>query len=254
MAEITATGPFTSGTEGDDQITGRPEADTILARGGNDGIFGDAGDDLLDAGDGNDTVNGADGNDLILGREGNDFLFGFSGNDTFFGGPGNDFIAGVQNDDLIIGGDGNDYILGDYFTPIEPEGRDRLIGGSGSDFLAGGGQSDLFIYVFAGQAAGTVGEPEQGNDVIQDFRSGTPEQAGDVLQVYGIAAASLDSNGDGRLNDSDARVDATFILGSSGFLRIDFNGIETTGGTTAEGSATLLGVSELVVGTDIVFL
>jgi hypothetical protein len=86
---ITATGPKTLGTAGDDVICGTA---------------------------GNDDIAGLGGNDIIFGLGGNDRLDGMDGNDTLFGGPGNDQLAGSAGDDKMYGQDGTDFIAGGLGT------------------------------------------------------------------------------------------------------------------------------------------
>jgi Ca2+-binding RTX toxin-like protein len=86
-------GSRTSGTEGNDQLTGA------------------ALDDALDGKGGNDTISGLSQNDMIVGG---------TGNDTLSGGQGDDVIYGDEGDDTIVGNEGVDYLFGD-------SGRDRFV-------------------------------------------------------------------------------------------------------------------------------
>ena len=66
-------------------------------------------------------------------------------------------------------------------------------------------------------------------------------------------AESLDTNGNGLLEDDDARVDVT--PGGSLFV-IDFDGVPLVDGGTAAGTLTLIGsnITSLEVPRDILFL
>ena len=252
MAKFSQPGPVTFGTNESDTITGWPGKDIILARSGNDSVFARGGDDIVDAGDGDDVVAGGKGNDVILGGEGNDSLFGQAGDDVIVGEEGNDAILGSRGDDVLFGSEGNDEIFGG-------PGKDTLTGGPDSDLLTGAGrlapgrggvfdgEADVFQFNF-GSGFGLPGEPSQGNDVIEAFEPGI-----DGIRVSGLAE-SLDSNGDGRLDNDDARVDAT----SAGSLFvIDFNGVPLVDGGTAAGTLTLIGgsgVTSLEIPTDILFV
>jgi uncharacterized repeat protein (TIGR01451 family) len=91
---ITATGPQTLGTAGDDVICGTAGNDDIAGLGGNDIIFGLGGNDRLDGMDGNDTIFGGPGNDQLAGKAGDDKLIGNDGTDTIAGGVGTDTCDG----------------------------------------------------------------------------------------------------------------------------------------------------------------
>jgi Ca2+-binding RTX toxin-like protein len=253
MAIINVIGPTTFGTDETDVITGRVADDDIFALAGNDIVFGSGGEDLIDAGAGDDVVLGGPGNDLLLGREGNDFLFGQEGDDVLFADAGNDVLLGDIGNDDLFGGNGNDVIDGG-------PGADTLTGGPGSDLLIGGPIfderifGDIFQFNFGPGFIGLPAEPSQGNDVIQNFRLGV-----DDIRVAGLAeeamfpGGDLDSNGDMRLDDDDARVDAT--LDGSLFV-IDFNGVPLVDGGTAAGTLTLIGssITSLEVTRDIFFV
>ncbi|ODS22979.1 hypothetical protein AB835_11285 [Candidatus Endobugula sertula] len=76
-------------TEGDDEITGTHDKDTLYASAGND---------TIDAGQGNDDVFAGSGDDIIEGGRGHDFLLGGKGNDTyiFAGDFGQDRINNID--------------------------------------------------------------------------------------------------------------------------------------------------------------
>lgn len=79
-------GPFLNtcdGTEGDDNMKGDSERNSI---------YGHEGDDQVSGGAGNDGVHGGLGDDQLIGGPGDDILFGSPGADYFNCGPGNDQI------------------------------------------------------------------------------------------------------------------------------------------------------------------
>jgi Ca2+-binding RTX toxin-like protein len=124
-------------TQGDDNIVGYANADSLNGAGGNDTLHGNAGDDVLMGDTGDDWLLGDAGNDLLLGGGGNDILQGGSGDDTLDGGEGDDALtggkydtwngdyAGPGNDTYLFGrGDGNDTIF-DYDTTAG--NKDRVL-------------------------------------------------------------------------------------------------------------------------------
>ena len=123
-----------TGTDGDDQIDGTPEADVIFAGEGNDtvtsgdgddNVSGEGGDDEIDTGSGNDVADGGSGNDRVFAREGNDLVKGGAGNDLLkmadgldevYGGGGRDVLDGGAGFDKIDGGKGFDVC---YFSSLK---------------------------------------------------------------------------------------------------------------------------------------
>ncbi|MEP3785946.1 Hint domain-containing protein [Ascidiaceihabitans sp.] len=87
---------ITSGTSGDDTITGT------------------SGDEVIYGGDGNDYLTGRAGDDLIFGGEGNDNYDTDTGDDTFYGEGGDDWVAVYYNMDgeTLFGGE-TDETFGD---------------------------------------------------------------------------------------------------------------------------------------------
>src|SRR6267142_2570319 len=71
-----------NGTEGNDNISGGADADTINGFGGNDFLAGNNGDDSIVGGAGNDTIYGDGGNDWVEGGAGNDLVSGGGGQDN----------------------------------------------------------------------------------------------------------------------------------------------------------------------------
>ncbi|MEQ8622421.1 MAG: hypothetical protein RIB88_17120, partial [Thalassobaculaceae bacterium] len=95
-------------TQGDDDLSGTPDADTISALGGDDLVRAQADDDVVYGGDGNDTLSGGAGGDALYGGSGGDSLEGGAGNDTLSGGAGDDTLSGGAGRDRLDGGAGND--------------------------------------------------------------------------------------------------------------------------------------------------
>lgn len=135
------------GTEEDERIHGRKEAETINGHGGDDNLRGRAGDDRLDGGSGNDRMRGDHGDDTVIGGDGDDAIRGDHGNDRVEGGAGDDNVRGNHGHDTVIGGDGDDILRGDQGRDLLQggDGNDRLKGGSGRDVLEGGEGDDKLI-------------------------------------------------------------------------------------------------------------
>ncbi|WP_024671377.1 calcium-binding protein, partial [Pseudomonas tremae] len=73
-----------NGTSGNDSIIGYDSADVLT------GSTGSTGNDSLSGRGGNDVISGGEGNDSLRGEDGNDVLDGGAGNDTLSGGAGSD--------------------------------------------------------------------------------------------------------------------------------------------------------------------
>jgi Ca2+-binding RTX toxin-like protein len=134
-------------------------------------------DQLIVGTDGNDNI-GGDGD--LNGDGGNDTIVGLGGRDELYGWLGDDFLQGGPGDDVLWGGEGNDI----------------LEGGADDDILYGDRGGDLFSF-----------EGAFGSDVIRDFGYGS-----DYISISTDLAAdfsSLDTNGNGVLDDGDASVAVT---------------------------------------------
>ncbi len=165
VQQVTLLG-LSSGTTGDDTLTGTGTTDWIDALSGDDRVSGLGGDDLLEGNLGNDYLNGGGGNDRLDGGAGTDVLFGGSGNDLHYGGDGNDRLVTNAGDDLFDGGDGIDTLFlrtaqeldlrqngvdhgdgADRFVSIEnvlgSNGADRITGDDGANVLNGRSGNDL---------------------------------------------------------------------------------------------------------------
>lgn len=103
--------------DGNDDVRGTPEVDTLIGNGGNDRLVGLAGGDRLVGGQGVDVLDGGLGPDVLYGNRGNDVLIG---------GEDNDILRGGKAMDSLVGGNGDDILVGDL-------GRDDLVGGVGRD-------------------------------------------------------------------------------------------------------------------------
>lgn len=191
--------------DGSDTISGGSGTDTLVAESGNTGetftlntdtgnlilartsspafqlslqqvenvdLWSQGGDDRLTVGDLSGTpvtqvhFHGGTGDDRVTasasstplvaeGESGNDTLTGGAGSDQLHGGAGNDVLRGGAGNDWLQGGTGNDTLNGG-------NGRDVLEGGSGNDQLTGGAGRDAFVF-----------NPNEGNDTVRDFTSGT---------------------------------------------------------------------------------
>lgn len=157
-----------SGTTGNDTVTGTASADWIDALSGNDIVNGGLGDDLLEGNLGNDTLRGSGGNDRLEGGEGDDLLDGSTGNDSQFGGAGDDRLLAGAGNDLIDGGEGIDTLVFSGTTGVMAvlsqgtaqntrqgldtlrnienvtgaAGNDTLVGSAGANTLRGSGGDD----------------------------------------------------------------------------------------------------------------
>jgi Ca2+-binding RTX toxin-like protein/rhodanese-related sulfurtransferase len=129
------------GTEGDDELFGRPFAETILAGAGDDIVFAGSGNDLVEGGVGDDALDGQGGDDTLLGGAGDDALVGGAGNDRLEGGDGDDDLDGGDGNDLLIGGAGNNRLFGGAGNDqIIAGGGDRVDGGAGDDLVVVSGE------------------------------------------------------------------------------------------------------------------
>lgn len=152
------------GGSGDDTLTGRGSANTILGGFGNDDLSGLGGNDVLNGEGGADAISGGSGSDTvsyanrlagvtvtlngtagdgapsegdhvasdienIIGGSGNDLLVGSQGVNRIYGGSGNDTLKGLDGNDLLDMGDGNDTVEGGGFK----DGADKIIGWNGVD-------------------------------------------------------------------------------------------------------------------------
>jgi hypothetical protein len=111
------------GTQGNDELVGTSQRDTITGLGGNDRFNGCSGDDTLNGNSGNDGIAGGPDNDNLHGNEGNDYLQGDTGSDSLYGNEGNDILVGNEDRDRFFCGSGNDTIL-DFDYPLDVKSKD----------------------------------------------------------------------------------------------------------------------------------
>ena len=111
------------GTQGNDDLVGTSQKDTITGLGGNDRFNGCSGDDTLNGNSGNDGIAGGPDDDNLHGNEGNDYLQGDTGSDSLYGNEGNDILVGNNDRDRFFCGDGNDKIL-DFDYPLDVKSND----------------------------------------------------------------------------------------------------------------------------------
>jgi serralysin len=116
---------------------------------------------------------------------GSDKLTGF---ENLKGSGFDDVLTGSSGANVLDGGAGNDVLNGG-------KGNDRLHGGQGSDRLTGSTGSDTFVFSF----------PDQGLDVITDFRSGT-----DHVEISASGFGGLTAGGGASL------LAVTSLAGSAG--------------------------------------
>ena len=202
------------GSELNDRLTGRGNANELRGAGGDDSIYGHAGNDVLLGGDGEDTLgrllDGPDddtdpdmendaGNDVMRGNAGNDSLYGGDGADTLQGGgdddavmgeAGNDMLWGGAGNDNVQGGDGNDTGWGNAGADAVSggAGNDRLGGGRGNDTVQGGAGND----VQWGGNDNDVVEGGAGNDQLRGGSGADNVQGGDGADmIWGGAGADM---------------------------------------------------------------
>jgi Ca2+-binding RTX toxin-like protein len=92
---VVSSTPGTTGSSGNDVLTGSSQAEYFDLKGGDDTVYAGAGDDIVVAGAGNDVVYGGSGADEMKGDAGDDFLDGGADVDTaVFTGNFNDYQVG----------------------------------------------------------------------------------------------------------------------------------------------------------------
>lgn len=105
---------------------------------------------LVSGGNGNDTLTGSPNADVIGGGEGNDTIVGLAGVDLMDGGGGNDAITGGPgNEQNQMGGDGDDTFI---WNP--GDGSDGLVGGPGNDTMLFNGSAGNEAFATTAQGAG----------------------------------------------------------------------------------------------------
>jgi Ca2+-binding RTX toxin-like protein len=182
---------------GSEDLTSKPQGDTILNASGSAVIFNGFNDSwdietfdgggyailgnsannsldfrrttlvnvpYVDGGIGDDDIKGSIASETLRGGTNNDKIDGNDGNDTLYGDAGLDELKGGKGTDQLFCGDGNDKLQGE-------DDNDVLIGGTGSDQLEGGNGEDTLIGVdpnsaIAGRNEIDVLKGNSGNDLF----------------------------------------------------------------------------------------
>lgn len=209
------------GTADDDQFTGTPSPDVILAGAGDDVVYGRGAEDIICGGPGDDRLvggrsiakegrpnrrggdrlSGGPGDDRVIDRYGHgDRLYGGSGNDrlTSIGawrrvkaGPGDDHVATADGiDESVHGGPGDDTIVA-----LSGGGYRGYAGGRGRDTLHLGGGGDISVRLTVDGDHLTI--HEEGFYLLSFWRSPQPVDvdlaAGTVRYVGAPATAPGDT-------------------------------------------------------------
>jgi serralysin len=206
-----------NGTNGDDDLTGGPDGDTILALGGNDilrsgsnrpGEFhGGAGNDTYFLTRGDTVVEAADEGTDTVNTNALEYVIPANVENLVYTGSGSFRGWGNALDNRMTGGTGDDRFSGGG-------GNNRFDGGAGSDWVLydSGGFSSVIVDLGSGQGTNGLG----GADTYVRIEN-----------VAGTAASDI-ITGDGNAN---------ILLGNGGFDRLDGAG----GNDTIVGSGSLIG-------------
>jgi hypothetical protein len=157
-----------NGGNGDDTLTGSPNADVIAGGEGNDTIVGLAGVDLMDGGGGDDTITGGPGNEPNQG--------GGDGNDTFIWNPGDGsdgLVGGPGTDTMLFNGSGGNEV---FATTAEGSGF-RFTRDVGSIVMTAtqveaitlnalGGDDSVTTVALAGTSQNLIGGTQTNADVL----------------------------------------------------------------------------------------
>jgi Ca2+-binding RTX toxin-like protein len=232
----------TTGTEGDDVLTGDASANILKGLGGDDTLIGKAGPDVLDGGAGTDTAdysassaavsinlaNGtgkggdAEGDTLIsiehaIGSAFNDTFQGGNDRGQFLAGDGEDTMIGGSVYDWFEGGKGNDTFIGTggFMVMFGGDGNDTMTGsldignyfdgGTGNDVMTGGNTTDYMADVVAGD---DIMHGGGGDDTLVDLYGAT--------QLYGEGGKDFvtAAGGSGLLDGGDGNDYITVANGS----------------------------------------
>jgi hypothetical protein len=242
------------GGEGDDRLSGTPNADRLFGDGGSDSLVGGAGNDLLDGGPGDNFHEDGAGDDTIAGGPSNDTLVQGIGRDTFVGGDGDDSVeyrgrtGGVTvtldgRPDDGEAGEG-DNIAADVENVVGGAGPDRLVAGTGATgtrLIGGPGNDTITASRFEDRVEG-----QEGDDTIDtrdgrfdsvDCGAGTDTLLADPGDTGENCETAPDRDGDGTLNEADCAPDDAAVhpgagevvgndvdedcAGGPGFLRVE---------------------------------
>jgi Ca2+-binding RTX toxin-like protein len=135
---------------------------------GNNNVLGGANGDTITASSGNDTFDGGNGSHVINAGDGNNVVDGGTGADTITTGSGADIIRTGDGANSVSAGSGNDNITGGAVadTIFAGGGDDTITAGGGADSLSGGGGANLYVV-----ATGDTGITEANADKISDWTS-----------------------------------------------------------------------------------
>lgn len=231
-----------AGGDGNDTLAGGAGQDTLAGGAGNDIVGGDVDNDQITwtVGSGSDALAGGDGVDtlLVVGTENGDTLS--VGDAAIVAGAETVTVSGVEtvsisalggNDSIdasastvartINGGDGDDSIRGG-------SGADSIDGGAGQDALLGGAADDTLL----GGGGNDTLDGNAGNDQLtgaegDDLLIWNSQEGADTL-TGGDGADSLRcllSDGDDTLAVGPTQIQAEFAITSSGFERLDLDGL-----------------------------
>ena len=135
--------------DGDDTATASSQANASI-------------DFLVSGGNGNDTLTGSPNADVIGGGEGNDTILGLAGVDLMDGGGGDDTITGgLGSEPNQTGGDGDDTFI---WNP--GDGSDGLIGEAGIDTMVFNGSAGNEVFATTAQGSGFRFTRDLGNIVM----------------------------------------------------------------------------------------
>ena len=222
--------------DGDDTITGTPDADTIHGQGGNDVIAGGLGDDVLSGDAGDDTLLGGDGADRLDGGTGNDRLDGGAGADRLTGGQGDDTYIVDNAGDMVMenAGEGADIVMAAVDDILSAnvetliltgsavagtgnsldnsltgtDGDNILDGGQGADSLTGGLGDDSY-YV-----------DNIGDSVVENAGGGTDTVVATISYGLGLDVENLTLTGAANLNATGNGL-ANILTGNDGNNLLD---------------------------------
>ncbi len=235
------------GTEGNDTLIGSNYADSLDGGDGADQLWGGDGDDTLDGAAGNDTLNGQDGSDRLVGGDDNDSLNGGWLDDTLQGEGGDDTLQGGFGNDVVDGGVGTNrlYETADIdltLTPTELIGLgDRLYNIQQAHLVGGPNPNVLNASTFIGAVTLDGGS---GDDTLYGA-SGSDSLIGGAGTDLVVDAGDFDFTVSdtlltGRGNDTLSGVDAVDLTAGPGNNTLDataFSGTSTLRG--GEGNDTL---------------
>jgi len=202
---------------------------------GGPGIGADNGCKLtVDAGDGDDNVTGGTQGETIRGGAGADNLNGGDGGDTIVGGPGVDQLQGSTGSDTasfaedtagvnvnLASGSGQEVSGGNFENAIGSPFNDTLAGTTGANVLNGGAGSDTLSYadrtagVRIDLAAGTAAE-----DTVAAFERANGGAGADALIGTTAANTLIGNNGDDVVRPG---LGPDVVVGGNGRDRLDFD-------------------------------